>query len=106
MAKADFKYVLGGHGPMRPDKLVMMSQRNYIEELTEKVAAGKQAGLSLDEMKKQMTVASLKSLQANGYGDLLAKVLAASNPHYGPMPPLQNGVNGNIADVYANLDRV
>jgi glyoxylase-like metal-dependent hydrolase (beta-lactamase superfamily II) len=106
VAKADFKYVLGGHGPMRPDKLVMISQRNYIEELTEKVAASKQAGLSLDEMQKQMTVASLKSLQANNYGDQLAGVLEASNPHYGPMPPLQNGVNGNIADTYKNLDRV
>ena len=106
VAKADFKYVLGGHGPMRPDRLVMTSQRNYIEELSERVAAGKEAGLSLDEMQKQLTVTSLKSLQANGYGDLLAQVLAASNPHYGPMPPLQSGVNGNIADVYKNLDRV
>ena len=53
-----------------------------------------------------MTVASLKSLEANGYGEILTRVLAESNPHYGPMPPLQNGVNANIADVYANLDKV
>ncbi len=105
VAKADFKYILGGHGPMRPDRLIMTSQRNYIEELTEKVAAGKQAGLSLGELQKRMTVASLKSMQANGYGEILARVLAESNPHYGPMPPLQNGVNANIADVYKNLDR-
>ncbi len=105
MAKADFKYLLGGHGPMRPDRLVMTSQRNYIEELTEKVAAGKQAGRSIQEMQEQLTVASLKSLQANNYAVLLVHVIDTSNPHYGPMPPLQNGVNGNIADIYNNLDR-
>ncbi len=106
VAKADFKYVLGGHGPMRPDRIFMMGQRNYIEELTERVATAKQAGQSLEEMQKRITVASLKSLQANHYGELLAHVLDVSNPHYGPMPPLQNGVNGNIADVNKNLDRV
>jgi len=105
VAKADFRFVLGGHGPMRPDRLVMMGQRNYIEELTEKVEAGKRAGLTLDEVQKRTTVASLKSMQANGYGGILARVLEESTPHYGPMPPLQNGVDSNIADVYRNLDR-
>jgi glyoxylase-like metal-dependent hydrolase (beta-lactamase superfamily II) len=105
VAKADFKYILGGHGPMRPDRLVMTSQRNYIEELTEKVVAGRQAGQTLDELQKRMTIASLKSMQANRYGEILTRVLEASNPHYGPMPPLQNGVNANIADVFRNLDR-
>jgi len=51
---------------MRPDRLGMIGQRNYIEELAEKVAAGKQAGLTLEEMQKRMTIASLKSLEANG----------------------------------------
>lgn len=106
VAKADFTHVLGGHGPMRSDRLVMTGQRNYIEELTERVAAGKQAGLALDEIQKQTPIASLKSLQANGYGELLAHTIDLANPHYGPMPPLQNNVNANIADVYKNLDRV
>jgi glyoxylase-like metal-dependent hydrolase (beta-lactamase superfamily II) len=106
VAKADFRFILGGHGPMRPDRLVMTGQRNYIEELTERVEAGRQAGLALEEMQKRMTVASLKSLQANGYGEIVARVLEAGNPHYGPMPPLQNGVEANIADVYRNLDRL
>ena len=42
--KGDFKYVLGGHGPMQSDRVVMTNQRNYIEELTEKVEAGKKDG--------------------------------------------------------------
>jgi glyoxylase-like metal-dependent hydrolase (beta-lactamase superfamily II) len=105
VAKDDFTHILGGHGPMRDDRLVMTCQRNYIEELTEKVEAGKRVGLTLEELQKRLTVASLKSLQANGYGDLLVQTIDRGNLHYGPMPPLQNNVNANIADVYRNLDR-
>jgi glyoxylase-like metal-dependent hydrolase (beta-lactamase superfamily II) len=106
VARDDFKYLLGGHGPMQSDRTVMMSQRNYIEELAERVEAGKKAGQTLAEMQAQLTVASLKSMQSNGYQALLERILAASHPHFGPMPPLQNDVNANIADVYKNLDRV
>ena len=105
VSRAKFKYLLGGHGPMQSDRTVMLSQRNYIEELTEKVEAGKKAGLTLDEMQARITVASLKSMQSNGYEGFLNGSLAAGNPHFGPMPPLQNAVNANIGDVYKNLDR-
>jgi hypothetical protein len=44
-------------------------------------------------------------MQSNGYQGFLERTLAASHPHFGPMPPLQNDVNANIADVYKNLDR-
>ena len=90
---------------MQSDRTVMLSQRNYIEELTEKVEAGKKAGLTLDEMQARITVASLKSMQSNGYEGFLNGSLTAGNPHFGPMPPLQNAVNANIGDVYKNLDR-
>jgi len=103
--KIDFKYILGGHGPMRSDRMVMTEQRNYIEELTERVEAAKKAGQSLEEMKKRITVASLRSLQSNGYGELVATTVAAGNPHWGTAPPLQDGVNDNIREVLANLDR-
>ena len=107
VAHADFKYLMGGHGPMQSnDRTVMMCQRNYIEELTEKVEAGKKAGLTLAELQARMTVASLKSMQSNGYQAFLERTLAASHPHFGKMPPLQNDVNANIGDVYKNLDRV
>jgi cyclase len=105
VAHADFKYLMGGHGPMQADRTVMTSQRNYIEELAEKVDAGKKAGQSLAELQASMTVASLKSMQSNGYQAFLERTLAASHPHFGKMPPLQNDVNANIADVYKNLDR-
>ena len=107
VAKVDFKYLMGGHGPMQAnDRTVMMCQRNYIEELTEKVEAFKKTGLGLAEMQARMTVASLKSMQSNGYQAFLERTLAASHPHFGPMPPLQNDVNANISDVFKNLDKV
>jgi cyclase len=105
VAKIDFKFMMGGHGPMQSERTVMMSQRNYIEELTEKVEAGKKAGQGIDELQKRLTVASLKSMQSNGYQAFLEKTRAAENMHFGPMSPLQNDVNGNIRDIYKNLDR-
>ncbi len=105
VAHADFKTMMGGHGPMQTDRTIMTCQRNYIEELAEKVEVGKKAGKTLAEMQAQLTVASLRSMQSNGYQGFLERTLAASHPHFGPMPPLQNDVNANIADVYKNLDR-
>jgi glyoxylase-like metal-dependent hydrolase (beta-lactamase superfamily II) len=105
VAKADFKYVLGGHGPMQSDRTVLTSMRNYIEELTEKVEAGKKAGLGMEELQKRITVASLRSMQSNGYQAFLERTLGAEHIHFGPAAPLQNDVNGNIRDVFKNLDR-
>lgn len=106
VAKADFKYILGGHGPMQSDRTVMTSQRNYIEELAEKVEAGKKAGQSIAELQRRITVASLRSMQSNGYQGFLERTLTAEHVHFGPIAPIQNEVNGNIRDVYKNLDRV
>ena len=88
VAKADFKYVLGGHGPLQSDRTVMMNQRNYIEELAGRVEQAKQAGQSLAEMQKRITVASLRSLQSNGYEAFLARTSAAGHPHYGATRPI------------------
>ena len=106
VAGLDFNRVLGGHGGIQTSRDVMTIMRNYIEELAGRVEGAKEAGMSLDEMKKQITVASLKSLASNGYGDYLAKTMAAGQPHFGEPGPLQEGVNGNIADTLKNLDRV
>jgi glyoxylase-like metal-dependent hydrolase (beta-lactamase superfamily II) len=106
VAKADFDHVLGGHGPMQHNRGVMISQRNFIEELTRRVAESKAAGQPLDEMQKRIAVESLKSLQSNGYGEFLQKTQWAETTHFGPAPPpLQHDVSGCVRDVYNNLDR-
>ncbi len=106
VGRDDFQYLMGGHGPLQTNRTVMTNQRNYIEELTEKVVEGKKEGLSLTEMQHRFTVASLKSLQSNGYKEFLVRTSEQSNAHFGKMPPLQEDVNANIGDVYTNLDRV
>jgi cyclase len=106
VARADFKYTMGGHGPMQADRTAMTCLRNYVEELVEKVEAGKKAGQTLAEMQARLTVASLKSMQSNGYQGFLERNLGEGHPSFDPMTPLQNDVNTNISDVYRNLDRV
>jgi len=102
---ADFNTILPGHAALQTGRTEMINLRNYIEELTGKVEEGKKAGLTLVEMQKRITVASLKSLHSNGYEDYLARMSALSNSRYSKLPPLQTDVNANIADVYRNLDR-
>jgi glyoxylase-like metal-dependent hydrolase (beta-lactamase superfamily II) len=106
--RGDFKYVLGGHGPMQSDRVVMTNQRNYIEELTGKVEEGKRDGLTVEEMQKRFTVSSLRSLQSNGYEAFLTRIQAEGHPHFSDTDnsPLQNDVNGNIRDIFKNLDHV
>lgn len=100
-----FDHILPGHTSLQTGRVVMLSIRNYIEELTGKVEEGKNAGKSIAELQKTITVASLKSLQSNGYGELLIRNNERFNPHFGNMPPLQDGVNTNILEIYNNLDR-
>src|SRR5258708_10950947 len=103
--RADFKYVLGGHGPLQSNRIVVVNPRNYIEEMAGKVQEGRKAGLPVEEMQKRFTVASLRSLQSNGYEAFLTRVEAAGHSHFGNLPPLQDGVNTNIGDILKNLDQ-
>ena len=84
----------------------MTSMRNYIEELTERVEAGKKAGQSIADLQKTINVASLKSMQADGYGQYLNENAFKHSPRFGPARELQSGVNVNIADIYNNLEKV
>ncbi len=91
---------------LQTGRTVMTNMRNYIEELTGKVEEGKKAGLTLAEMQQRITVASLKSLQSNGYEGYLMRSSEQSHSHFATIAPLQTGVNVNIDDIYTNLDRV
>jgi hypothetical protein len=83
----------------------MMNLRNYIEELTGRVAEGQTAGMSVAEMQQRITVASLKSLHANGYLEYLQRMSQESHSPFATVGPWQTDVNGNISDIYANLGR-
>lgn len=82
--KLKFDIVLPGHGPIQTDKSQMMTMRNYVEELTARVSAGKQAGQSVADLHKTIMVASLKTP-------------AAPNQ-------TQAALNNNILHMYDRLD--
>jgi hypothetical protein len=95
VAKLDFDHVAGGHGTVAQGKQRMMGQRNYIEELVVRVEAGKKAGQSLGDIQKSMPVASIKALQADGYGELMRAGRDEA--------AMQTAVNTNIEHVFGRL---
>jgi cyclase len=105
IGQLEFNHIIPGHASLQTGRAVMTSLRNYIEELTEKVEQGRAAGKSVTDLQKTIAVSSLKSLQSNGYADLLIRNNDLFNPHFGKLPPLQDGVNTNIQEIYNNLDR-
>jgi cyclase len=105
VGRLDLTKVLPGHGSLQEGRTVMSNMANYIEELTGKVEEGKKAGLTVAELQKRITVASLKSLASNGYAQYIQHSNDRLTPHFGALPPLQDGVDTNISEIYKNLDR-
>jgi len=94
IAKLPFDHMLPGHGRVQHDRKDMTGQRNYVEELTGRVIAGKKAGQSVAGLQRTITVASLKSLHAGGY--TLAPTQEA----------LERGVKSGIDDMYDRVEKV
>jgi cyclase len=101
-----FDQVIAGHGPVQHDRSRMMHLRDYIEELTGRVEEGKKAGRPLAELQKTLTIASFKSLQANGYASYVAGNMEKYTVYLGQKTALEERLAANIKDVYNNLDRV
>jgi len=101
-----FDQIIAGHGPVQRDRSRMMHLRDYIEELTGRVEEGKKSGRPLAELQKAFTIASFKSLQANGYADYVADNMEKLTVYLGQKTALEERLAANISDVYNNLDRV
>ena len=106
VAKLDFNKILPGHGPVQPNRHRMIDQRNYLEELVDKVAVEKTAGKSITELQETITVNSLKSMRSDGYAEYLATNHSRFLPDFERAALLPNALKANIADVYNNLDRI
>ncbi|HUJ50977.1 MAG TPA: MBL fold metallo-hydrolase [Bryobacteraceae bacterium] len=94
IAKLDFEPMLPGHGRVQHDRKDMTGQRNYIEELTERVVVGKKAGQSVADLQRTITPESLKSLHVDGYA-IAANAVA-----------MERGVRNNIDDMYERVEKV
>jgi glyoxylase-like metal-dependent hydrolase (beta-lactamase superfamily II) len=95
VSKLDFDFVTGGHGDVQHGRQRMMGQRNYLEELAERVEAGKKAGRPLSEIQKSMPIASIKAFHADGYGELVRADRDAA--------AMQAAVDTNIEHVFNRL---
>jgi cyclase len=102
VAKLDFDRIMPGHGGVQEGRQRMNDLRNYVEELTQRVEAGKKAGQSVMDLQRNTTVASLKSLKADGY----AEFLAGPGDNSTREALLQPRVNNNIEQIYNRLDVV
>lgn len=89
-----FSHILPGHGRMQHDRRDMIGCRNYIEELTERVLAGKKAGQSVADLQRTITAASLKSLHAQAF-------VPASTPE-----EVERGIKNSIDNVYDRVEKV
>ena len=85
--------------------LGLSSLANAAVSALQPLIPSRMSGLNVDEMQKQITADSLKSLASNGYGGFLTAAMAAGLAHFGAPAPLQDWVNWNIRDIDKNLDR-
>src|SRR5580704_9135589 len=100
-----FDHIIPGHGPVQHDRARMTQMRNYIEELTGRIEDGKKAGRPLAELQRTLTMTSIKSLQANGYGSYVADNLNKFTVYFGQKTAVEDRLSANIEAIYKNLDR-
>lgn len=101
-----FDHLISGHGPVHHDRARMAQFRNYIEELTARIEEGKEAGKPLAELQSTITMASLKTLQANGFAGWVAGNLDKFTVYIGRKTAIEDRLAANIEAIYMNLDRV
>jgi cyclase len=100
-----FDRIIPGHGPVHPDRARMTQMRNFIQDVTGRIADAKKAGKPLDEVQKTLTVASIKTLQSGGYGEWVAGNLQNFTVYLGQRSVLEERLAGTIEAIYKNLDR-
>jgi cyclase len=102
VSKLDFDTVAVGHGPAQHGKQRLTSERDYLQELGERVDAGKRAGRPLGEIQKSIPVASLKAFRDKDY---LTSVQSGfrENGTAATEAGTQAAVNTNIEHLYNRL---
>ena len=99
------QHLLPGHGTAQNNYDRATQMRNYIEELTGLVEAGKKAGKPLAELQKTIVPGSVKSLRANGYIDFVTDTMERYSVYLGSRTALEDRFAANIDAIYKNLDR-
>jgi cyclase len=105
VGQLESRMIIAGHGPVQRNHDRRIQLRNYIEELTGLVENGKKAGKTIAELQKTITVGSLKTMQANGYGKYVGGNLNRFTVYLGDRTPLEDRLAGNIDAIFKNLDK-
>jgi cyclase len=103
VGQLSFDRVIGGHGSVQQNRVRFNHFRDYIDELTAKVAKGKQSGKPAAELQTTITPASLRSLQTDNYLGMIEQDLTKSTPLL-DKPPTEETVRTNIQDVFTRID--
>jgi len=100
----DFTRVSPGHAGVQEGKALLGKFRDYVQELTALVRKGMEKGRSVEQLQKEITPASLRSLQTDGYADTLRANYGRAVPNYQGAPiTFEGNFASNIADVYKRL---
>jgi glyoxylase-like metal-dependent hydrolase (beta-lactamase superfamily II) len=103
-----FDRVIGGHGAVQRTHERLGQKAAYITELTDAVARGKERGLTVEQLQREITPATLKSLASGGYGDFVAGQMIrydASLELETPATALAKGLKENIASTVKALEK-
>jgi len=108
VSRLGWDQVLSAHGPVMPRDRVT-NFRNFMEEMNTRVGEGKKAGKTVDELRKSITIESLRSLHDNGYAKYVADIRDSLFPHWGrtfigPKEAFQDGVNGVTSTIYRRIE--
>ena len=101
-----FDHIIPGHGPVQHGRVRMTQFRSYIEDLTARVERAKKAGTPLADVQKQITLGSLATLKAGGFGAFVADNLAKYTVYLGDKTPVEDRLAANVAAIYNNLDKI
>jgi cyclase len=104
IGKLEFDHVMPGHGGVQHGHETLSGMGDYIDEITERVDAGKKAGQSITDLQQSIKFDSLKSLQSGAYADSLASWAGANKAMR--MGYVQNGIKNNILEMYDKVERV
>jgi len=103
----DFTKVIGGHGAVQDSRQRLEQFAGYIEELTDRVEAGKRNGQTLEQLQASITPASLKSLSGE-YGEFVGAQIVRDDADAElsrPADVVADSVKGNVEEVWNTLDK-
>lgn len=107
LSKLEFEHVLPGHGEVQRTHQRAHQMAAYIDEVTERVVRGKQAGRTAVDLQRDIMPSTLACLKRDGYGEFVGNMLlkySANPPGTTVAEVVGESVRGNVAHIFQRLD--